>query len=65
MIVLNVKNEFGGRFIDIVLETIVVAAASVVEVPSRCSKRAVKSVNVYKTSAGIMFVRGPGGALAL
>ena len=31
------KNEFGGRFIDIELENVAVAAARVVELTSRCS----------------------------
>ena len=35
----NVKNEFGMRFINIGLEKSGVAAASVVEGPSRCSDK--------------------------
>ena len=33
------QNEFGGRFIDIGLENVAVAAASVVELPPRCSNK--------------------------
>ena len=33
----NQQNEFGGRFIYIGLEMVAVAAASVVELPPRCS----------------------------
>ena len=35
----NAKNKFGKRFIDIGLEKSAVAAASVVEGPSRCSNK--------------------------
>ena len=45
------KNELGMRFIKIGLQKSGVAAASVVEGPSRCSNEGVKSVDVYKTSA--------------
>ena len=33
------KNEFGGRFINIELKNDAVAAARVVELPPRCSKK--------------------------
>ena len=33
------RNEFGGRFIDIGLEKVVVAAARVVGGPPRCSNK--------------------------
>ena len=48
------KNEFGGHFINIGLEKSVVAAASVVKRPPRCSNKGVKRVDVYKTSARII-----------
>ena len=35
--VLEKKNEFDGRFVDIGLENVAVAAARVVERPPRCS----------------------------
>ena len=40
---------------NIGLENVSVAAARVVELPPRCSIRWVKSVDVYKTSARIIF----------
>ena len=35
-------NEFGGRFIDIGLENVAVAAARVCDRPPRCSKKGVQ-----------------------
>ena len=35
----NDKNEFGWRFIDIGLESTIVAVASVVELPRRCNNK--------------------------
>ena len=35
----NVENKIGGRFINIGLENVAVAAASVVERPPRCSNK--------------------------
>ena len=35
----SVKNEFDRRFLNIGLEQITVAAARVVELPPRCSKK--------------------------
>ena len=48
------KNEFGGRFVDIGLENVGVAAARVCGLPSRCSLKGVKSVDVYKTNAKLI-----------
>ena len=36
---MSTTNDFGGRFIDIGLEHVAVAAARVVGGPSRCSKK--------------------------
>ena len=52
------KNEFGRRFINIGLEKSAVAAASVVEGPSRCSNKEGKSVEVYKTPVRIICFNG-------
>ena len=41
-----------------------VAAASVVELPPRCSNKGVNNVDVYKTYARIIFVRERGAAQA-
>jgi hypothetical protein len=49
--VLEKKNDSRNRFVDIGLENVAVAAARVVERPPRCSN----SVDVYKTSARIIF----------
>ena len=58
------KNKFGGRFIDIELEKRAVVAASVVELPPRCSNKRGQSVDVYKTHAKIICVRDLGAAQA-
>ena len=44
-----------GRFVDIGLENVNVAAARVTDLPPRCSSKEVKSVDVCKTSAEIIF----------
>ena len=49
-------NEFYGRFIDIGLENVAMAAARVVDLPPRCTNKEVKSVDVYKTPARVILL---------
>ena len=55
MFEINWKIEFGERVIDIGLENVVAAAASVVELPPHCSNKGGQKHRRYETYARIIF----------
>ena len=55
------KNDFGGRFVDIGVENVAVAAARVVERPPRCSNKGVKKRRCLQNYCENIFCSWPRG----